>query len=109
MNILESSRKGVPTVKSSSNCCLPEDWRLRCSNALSLVLAEFGDFFTSGVEGPLPWRARKYLCTSMSRGNHRSDSQKVMCLGVQEERKKEEQGERSGKCISEGGVARPQF
>ena len=34
VNILESSRRGVPTVKSSSKLCRPEDAVRRCSKAL---------------------------------------------------------------------------
>ena len=45
----------------------------------------------------------------MSGGNHSSESEKVMCLGVASERKKEEQGENKGKCLPEGGAGWAHF
>ena len=51
---LESSRRGVPTVKSSSNKLLLEDCFRRCSKARRLLLAEFRDFLVSEGSGPFP-------------------------------------------------------
>ena len=51
---LESSRRGVPTVKSSSNKLLLEDCCRRCSKARRLLLAEFGDFLVPEDSGPFP-------------------------------------------------------
>ena len=58
---LESSLVGVPTVKSSSNECLPDDCVLRCSKARRLFLEELADFFGLGKSGVFPWRALKNL------------------------------------------------
>ena len=61
VNIRESSRGGIPTVKSSLKSTRLEDSLRRCAKARWLLLAEFADFLGSGTPGPFPCRARKNL------------------------------------------------
>ena len=79
VNILESSRWGVPTVKSSSKSCRLEDVLRRCSKALGLLLAEFADFLVSVTLGPFPWSARKNLWTIIM-GGEQSKEREVQSL-----------------------------